>query len=66
MNLIISGSLKSLYSSRLYLFLHVPFFSSGPKIYLKILLSKILNRGTVFHPILTMARSQRHTIALVL
>jgi hypothetical protein len=38
-----SGSLNSLYSSWLYLFLHVPFSSTGPKIYLRILLSKILN-----------------------
>jgi hypothetical protein len=43
MNLIISGSLNSFYSSRLYIFLHVPFSSSASKIYLKILLSRIFN-----------------------
>jgi hypothetical protein len=43
MNLIIPNSLNSLYSSRLYLFLHVLFSSTGPKMYLKILLSNILN-----------------------
>jgi hypothetical protein len=37
-----SGSLNSLYNSWLYLLLHGPFSSTGPKIYLKILLSKIL------------------------
>jgi hypothetical protein len=43
----ISGSLNSLYNSWLYLLLllllYVPLSSTGPKIYLKILLSKILN-----------------------
>jgi hypothetical protein len=40
---IMSGSLNSLYNSWLYLLLHVQFSSIGPKIYLKILLSKVLN-----------------------
>jgi hypothetical protein len=31
-----SGSLNSLYSSWLYLFLHIPFSSTGPKIYLRL------------------------------
>jgi hypothetical protein len=42
-NPMMPGSLNSLYSSWLYLFLHGPFSSTGPKIYLRILRSKILN-----------------------
>jgi hypothetical protein len=40
---VMSRSLISLYNSWLYLPLHIPFSSTDPKIYLKILLSKILN-----------------------
>jgi hypothetical protein len=60
-----SGSLNSLYNSWLYLLLlHVPFSSTGPKIYISRF--SFQKYPTVFHPILTVARSQRHRIAPVL
>jgi hypothetical protein len=55
-----SGSLNSLYNSWLYLLLHVPFSYTGPKIYLKILLSKAGLITGVNKPIESVVQKRDH------